>query len=73
MRDRHFWVMDDRLDSREFKARDVFVPRTATGNKHFACQDSSVSQILNLIISNGGKIPSNIKVVVTRHDKRENS
>ena len=44
-----------------------------TGNEHFACQDSSVFQIFNLMISNGGKILSNIKVVVTRQVDRENS
>ena len=43
------------------------------GTEHFACQDSSVSQIYNLIISNGGKILSNVKAEVTRHVKRENS
>ena len=44
-----------------------FEPRTVTGNELFACLDSSVCQIFNPIISNGGKIPSNMKVVVTRH------
>ena len=42
-------------------------------SKHFACQDSSVSQIFKLIISNGVKILSNVKVVETRQVKRENS
>ena len=36
-----------------------------TENEHLACQDSSVSQIFLLIISNGEKILSNINVVVT--------
>ena len=40
-----------------------------TGNKNFACQDGFVSQIFNLIISSGGKMLSNIKVVVTRQVK----
>ena len=48
------------------KARAVFETLTVTGNNDFTWQDSSVSQIFNLIISNGGKILSNIKVVVNR-------
>ena len=32
-----------------------------------------MSKIFNVIISNGGKILSNVKVVVTRQVKRENS
>ena len=51
----------------------VFETRTATGREHFACQDSGVSQIFILIISNGEKILSNVSVVVWRQVKRENS
>ena len=42
----------------------VFETRTATGREYFACQDSGVSQIFILIISNGEKILSNVNVVV---------
>ena len=41
-----------------------FETRTATGREHFACQDSGVSQIFILIISNGEKILGNVNVVV---------
>ena len=51
----------------------VFETWTATGRDHFMCQDSGVSQIFMVIISNGGKILSNVKVEVTRQVKRENS
>ena len=51
----------------------VFETRTATGREHFACQDSGVSQIFILIISNGGNILINIKVVVNRQVTMENS
>ena len=42
----------------------VFETRTATGREHFTCQDSGVSQIFVLIISNGEKILSNVNVIV---------
>ena len=43
----------------------VFETRTATGREIFlACQDSDVSQIFILIISDGEKILSNINAVV---------
>ena len=42
----------------------VFETRTATGRENFAYQDSGVSQIFILIISNGEKILSNVNVVV---------
>ena len=42
----------------------VFETRTTTGREHFACQDSGISQIFILIISNGEKIVSNVNVVV---------
>ena len=42
----------------------VFETRTATGREHFTCQDSGVSQIFVLIISNGEKILSNVNLVV---------
>ena len=42
----------------------VFEMRTATGSEHFKCQDSSLSQIFILTISNGEKILSNVNVVV---------
>ena len=42
----------------------VFEARTATGRKHFACQDSVVSQIFILIISKGEKIRGNVNVVL---------
>ena len=45
-------------------SRRVFETRTATGREHFACQDSDLSKIFILTISNGGKILSNINVVV---------
>ena len=51
----------------------VFETRTATGKEHCACKDSGVSHIILLIISNGGKILINIKVVVDRQVKMENS
>ena len=38
----------------------------ATGREHFACQESGVSQIFGLIISNEQKILSNVNVVVSR-------
>ena len=38
--------------------------QTATGRENFACQDSSVSQIFILIISNGEKLHSNVFWVV---------
>ena len=41
----------------------VFETRTATGREHFACQDSGVSQIFVLIISNGEKVLSDVNVV----------
>ena len=41
----------------------VFETRMATGREHFTCQDSGVSQIFVLIISNGEKILSNVNVV----------
>ena len=41
----------------------VFETRTATGREHFACQESGISQIFVLIISNGEKILSNVTVV----------
>ena len=42
----------------------VFETRTATGKEHFVSQDSGVSQIFILIISNGEKIHSNVNVVM---------
>ena len=42
----------------------IFDVHMATGREHFACQDSGVSQIFILIISNGEKILSNVNVVV---------
>ena len=51
----------------------VFETRTATGREHVTCQDSDVSQIFTLIISNGKKVPGNVNVVVRRQVKRENS
>ena len=51
----------------------VFETRTATGRENFACQDSAVSQIFILIISNGEKILSNGNVFVGRQVKRENN
>ena len=42
----------------------VFETRTATGRENFACQDSGVSQIFILLISNGEKLHSNVNVVV---------
>ena len=51
----------------------VFETRTATGRDHFACQESIVSQIFVLPISNGEKLLSNVKVVVCGQVKNENS
>ena len=48
----------------------VLETRTATGKEHFACEDSGVSQIFILIISNGEKIFSNVNVVVLRQVKK---
>ena len=42
----------------------VFEMQTATGREHFKCQDSSLSQIFILTISNEEKILSNVNVVV---------
>ena len=42
----------------------VFDTRTATGREHFVFQDSGVSHIFILIISNGEKILCNVNVVV---------
>ena len=42
----------------------VFETRMATGKEHFVSQDSGVSRIFVLIISNGEKILSNVNVVV---------
>ena len=42
----------------------VFKTRTATGREHFVCQDSGVSHIFILIISNGERILGNVNVVV---------
>ena len=42
----------------------VFETRTATGREHFACQDSGVSHIFKVIISNGEMILSNVNVGV---------
>ena len=46
----------------------VFETRTATRREDFVCQDSGVSQIFTLIISNGEKILNNVNKQV----KREN-
>ena len=51
----------------------VFETQTATGREHFACQDSAVSQIFILIISNGENILSNGNVFLGRQVRRENS
>ena len=52
----------------------VFETRMATGREHFTCQDSGVSQIFVLIISNGERILlSNVNVVVWKEVKRKNS
>ena len=51
----------------------VFETRTAIGRENSACQDSAVSQIFILIISNGEKILSNGNVFVGRQVKRENN
>ena len=42
----------------------VFQTPTATGRERFVCQDSGVSQIFILIISNEEKILGNVNVVV---------
>ena len=49
-----------------------FETRTATGREHFACQESIVSQIFVLLISNGEKILSNVNVVVCGQVNNEN-
>ena len=54
----------DRLGPREKKKSFGTETRTATGRENFACQDSGVSQIFILIISNGEKILRNINAVV---------
>ena len=51
----------------------VFETRTATGREHFACQDSGVSQIFKLLVSNGEKILSNVNLIMLKQVKRENS
>ena len=51
----------------------VFDTRTATGRELLVFQDSGVSHIFILIISNGEKIIGNVNVVVWREVKRENS
>ena len=50
--------------NRELISKRIFETRTAIGREHFACEDSGVSQIFVLIISNGEKIHSNVNVVV---------
>ena len=50
----------------------VFETQTATGREHFSCQESTVSQIFMLLISNGEKILSNVNVVVCGQVKNEN-
>ena len=42
----------------------VFETRTATGKKHFARYDRTISQIFILLISDGEKILINVNVVV---------
>ena len=42
----------------------AFEKRTATGKEHFVSQDSGVSHIFVLIISDGEKILSNVNVAV---------
>ena len=42
----------------------VFETRTATGSEYFARQDSGLSQIFKLRVSNSEKILSDINVVV---------
>ena len=51
----------------------VFESRKATGREYFMFQDSGVSQIFILIISNGEKILGDVNVVVWRQVKKENS
>ena len=46
------------------KASDALEPRTGTGGKDFACQDSGLSQIFKLIVSTSEKILNNTNVVV---------
>ena len=42
----------------------VFEPRTATGNEHFALQDSGLSQIFKLNVSTSEKRLDNKNMVV---------
>ena len=52
------------VNIRELISTRVFETWTATGREHFTSQDSGVSQIFVLIISNREKILSNVNVVV---------
>ena len=64
-------MRDHRVNPRGSLSARVFETRTATWREHFARQDSGVSQIFILIISNGEKILSNANVSVWRQVKRE--
>ena len=61
------------LTSRESLSTRIFETRTATGKEHFECQDSLVSQIFILLISNGENTLRNVNVVVRGQVKSENS
>ena len=50
--------------NRELISKRIFETRTAIGREDFTCENSGVSQIFVLIISNGEKIHSNVNVVV---------
>ena len=51
-----------------YKARDVFDPRTETGR-----QDSGLSQIYKLIVSNSAKILTNMNMALSRQVEEENN
>ena len=68
-----FWPVLKLSESLGSLSTHVFETRTTTGRGHFACQDSSVSQIFIPSISNGEKILGNANAVVWRQVKRENS
>ena len=51
-----------------YKARDVFDPRTETRR-----QDSGLSQIYKLIVSNSAKILTNMNMALSRQVEEENN
>ena len=51
-------------DNRELKHNDALESRKETGSGYFACQDTSLSKIFELIVQTSEKILNNINVVM---------